>query len=115
MSIKAAILAATLATLIEVKSDNVPAGVFVKKLNIGEREVYANNIRKAKKNAINATAFCLITCDEQGQPIFTLADIDEVNKLPADLVLDVIEKFNQENGFVDKDKKTPAVDEAEKN
>lgn len=113
MSIKAAILATTLSAMIEVESDNVPAGVFVKKLNIGEREVYANNIKKAKKNAVNATAFCLIAYDEQGQPIFTLADVDEVNKLPADLVLDVIEKFNKENGFTDKDKN--AVDEAEKN
>lgn len=117
MSIKATILATLpiTPTLVEVQSNNVPEGVFVQKLSIGEREIYGNKLQKAKKNTINATAFCLVARDKKGQLIFTLDDVNEVNNLPGDLVMDVLEKFNQENGFVDKDKKTPAVDEAEKN
>lgn len=118
MNLKDKILALAVAnTIVAVTSDNVPEGIFVKKLSIGEREIYAKKIdkamKKSKENAMNALAFCLVACDEQGEPIFSEDDIDDVNKLPSDLVLDVLDTFNQINGFSQKSQK--AVDTAEKN
>lgn len=118
MNLKDKILALAVANaIVAVASDNVPEGIFVKKLSIGEREIYAKKIdkamKKSKENAMNALAFCLVACDEHGEPIFSEDDIDDVNKLPSDLVLDVLDTFNQINGFSQKSQK--AVDTAEKN
>lgn len=112
--LKATLLAFAAASLTPVKHDcpNIKDEIYVKKMSLGEREAYFKLIAPLKEN-VNATAFVEVVCDKDGNKVFTDDDIADINKLPGDFVLAVLDTFAEANGFAKN--ANAAVADAEKN
>lgn len=99
----------------EVAIPEWEGSVWVRSLTVGERDQIDSEFNAARnkgKTPDNLRARMIIKgcCDEAGQPLFTDADLPEINKLPATIlekIFDSILKINRIGAG--------AVDEAEKN
>lgn len=123
-SLKAQILAlATAVALEKVEVAGLDSPIYVKKLSVSECAGIADlgsqdedekgkgKKGKGKKDTGLANAFVLLSCDDKGEPLFSLDEVSEVEKLPFDLVNQVVSKGLAFNGMLEKDK----VDTLEKN
>jgi hypothetical protein len=75
------------------------ADVFVKRLTLGERDDYFEEMKNVKGKG-NVEAFIIALVDENNEPLFTLKDIDVVKTIPPVLTDAVILEFNIINRFV---------------
>ena len=80
---------------------------YIKRMTVAEREAYAAAVMGAPKGKSNATGFAHILVDQNGNRIFTDADIDAIGKLPEDVVIDALNEFNKTG--------RTTVEQAEKN
>lgn len=80
---------------------------YVKRFTVAERESYARAVLDAEDGLRNATGFVLIACDKNGELLFEEKDIEQIAKLPEDVVSEALSVFNTQ--------KLPTVEEAEKN
>jgi len=89
--------------------------VFVKRMTLGERDQYFEDMKEVTKAGGNgnAQAFIYAIATEDGEPMFTLADIEEVKSLPPVLTLSVINEFNIINRFINRDDGDEGADENE--
>lgn len=87
----------------EIQIEEWEGSVWVRSLTVGERDQIDSEFNAAKskgKTPDNLRARMLVKgcCDELGQPIFTEADLPEINKLPATIlekIFDGILKVNR--------------------
>ncbi|MGP9691055.1 hypothetical protein ACT3S4_04420 [Psychrobacter sp. AOP30-A2-5] len=87
------------------------ADVFVKRLTLGERDDYFEEMKNVKGKG-NVEAFIIALVDENNEPLFTLKDIDVVKTIPPVLTDAVILEFNIINRFVvKKPEKKDATDQ----
>lgn len=91
-----ALLAPSRLTIKELDAD-----VFVKRLTLGEREKYFEDM-KAVEGRGNVEAFIIAIVDENNEPLFTLDDIDVVKTIPPVLTEAVLFEFNTINRFIRK-------------
>lgn len=113
-SLKTQILAlATAITLEKVEVAGLDSPIYVKKLSVSECSQVADSDSQDKdeKGTGLAKSFVLLACDDKGKPLFGFDEVDEVKKLPFDLVSQVVDAGLKLNGMLDKDK----VDTHEKN
>lgn len=111
----AALFAASTAAL---KPKRVPlpemgGDVFVKRHTLEERDAFNDAIQGVEKTVQNAIGVTLVTCDEQGNLLFTPDDVDAVKGLASSVTTKILYEYNVANGFI-----TPldeAIDEAKKN
>lgn len=113
-SLKAQILAlATAVALEKVEVAGLDSPIYVKKLSVGECSQIAdlNHQDEGEKNTGLAKTFVLLARDDKGEPLFGLDEVGDVEKLPFELVNQVVSVGLKFNGMLDKDK----VDTHEKN
>lgn len=117
-SLKAQILAlATAVALEKVEVAGLDSPIYVKKLSVGECAGIADldsqdkDEDKNKKDTGLAKTFVLLARDDKGEPLFGLDEVGDVEKLPFELVNQVVSVGLKFNGMLNKDK----VDTHEKN
>lgn len=91
-----ALLAPSRLTIKELDAD-----VFVKRLTLGEREKYFEDMKKVEGRG-NVEAFIIAIVDENNEPLFTLDDIEVVKTIPPVLTEAVLLEFNTINRFIRK-------------
>lgn len=99
----------------EIQIPEWEGSVWVRSLTVGERDQIDSEFNAARskgRTPDNLRARMIIKgcCDEAGQPLFTEADLQEINKLPAttlEKIFDSILKINRIGAG--------AVEESEKN
>lgn len=84
--------------------------VFVKRLTLGERDQYFEDMKEVHGSG-NPEAFIYAILNEDGTPMFTRDDVEVVNSLPPALTSRVISEFNKLNRFINVDAKSDAKDE----
>lgn len=116
----AAIASSALLAPSRLTIEELDADVFVKRLTLGERDKYFEEMKKVEGKG-NVEAFIIALVDENNEPLFTLDDIDVVKTIPPVLTDAVILEFNIINRFVVKkpekkdDTNQPQEDEDLKN
>ena len=75
------------------------ADVFVKRMTLGEREKYFEDMKEVKGKG-NVEAFIIAIVDENNEPLFTLDDVEVVKTIPPVLFDAVIFEFNVINRFI---------------
>lgn len=99
----------------EVQIPEWEGSVWVRSLTVGERDQIDSEFNAARnkgKTPDNLRARMIIKgcCDEQGQALFTEADLAEINKLPATVLEKIFDSILRINRIG-----AGAVEEAEKN
>lgn len=77
------------------------ADVFVKRMTLGEREQYFEDMKEVVGKG-NIEAFIIAIVDENNEPLFTLDDVEVVKTIPPVLTDAVLAEFNIINRFVRK-------------
>lgn len=95
----AAIASSALLAPSRLTIEELDADVFVKRLTLGERDDYFEEMKNVKGKG-NVEAFIIALVDENNEPLFTLEDIDVVKTIPPVLTDAVILEFNIINRFV---------------
>ena len=95
----AAIASSALLAPSRLPIEELDADVFVKRLTLGERDKYFEEMKKVEGKG-NVEAFIIALVDENNEPLFTLDDIDVVKTIPPVLTDAVILEFNIINRFV---------------
>lgn len=106
-SLKTQILAlATAVALEKVEVAGLDSPIYVKKLSVSEclQVADSDSQDKDEKGTGLAKSFVLLACDDKGKPLFGLDEVGEVEKLPFDLVNQVVGVGLKFNGMLDKDK-----------
>lgn len=91
-----ALLAPSRLTIKELDAD-----VFVKRMTLGEREQYFEDMKEVAGKG-NIEAFIIAIVDENNEPLFTLDDVEVVKTIPPVLTDAVLSEFNIINRFVRK-------------
>ena len=89
-----AMLAPSRLTIKELDAD-----VFVKRMTLGEREKYFEDMKKVEGKG-NVEAFIIAIVDENNEPLFTLDDIEIIKTIPPVLTDAVLLEFNIINRFI---------------
>lgn len=89
-----AMLAPSRLTIKELDAD-----VFVKRMTLGEREKYFEDMKEVTGKG-NVEAFIIAIVDENNEPLFTLDDVEVVKTIPPVLFDAVIFEFNVINRFI---------------
>lgn len=93
--------------------EELDADVFVKRMTLGEREKYFEDMKEVEGKG-NVEAFIIAIVDENNEPLFTLDDIEVVKTIPPVLTDAVLLEFNTINRFIiKKPDKQPAVNDDE--
>lgn len=79
--------------------EELDADVFVKRMTLGEREQYFEDMKTVEGKG-NIEAFIIAIVDENNEPLFTLDDIEVVKTIPPVLTDAVIQEFNIINRFI---------------
>lgn len=104
---------AAILTPIRVSLPEIGGDVFVKRHTLAERDAFNDAIKGLEKTEQNAIGVTLVTCDEQGNLIFTSEDAKKIKGLPSSVTNKILYEYNVANGFI-----IPideAVDKAKKN
>ena len=75
------------------------ADVFVKRMTLGEREKYFEDMKDVTGKG-NVEAFIIAIVDENNEPLFTLDDVEVVKTIPPVLTDAVLLEFNTINRFI---------------
>lgn len=97
----AAIASSALLAPSRLPIEELDADVFVKRLTLGEREKYFEDMRQVEGKG-NVEAFIIAIVDEKNEPLFTLDDIEVVKTIPPILTEAVLFEFNKINRFITK-------------
>lgn len=104
-------LLAGLSAINEPKKINIAefdGDIFIRQISVGEQEQIAKHLEQQKGNNM-ALSFIFGVCDEKGNRLFSLDDLDSINQINFKAMLSVIKEINKLNGL-DTD-----TDEHEKN
>lgn len=97
----AAIASSTLLAPSRLPIKELDADVFVKRMTLGEREQYFEDMKEVVGKG-NIEAFIIAIVDENNEPLFTLDDVEVVKTIPPVLTDAVLAEFNIINRFVRK-------------
>ena len=91
---------------VTIKPVDLPIGrVYVRSLPHNVREAYLMDINGVNNGGVpnlvdsEPKFACLVLCDKDGKPLFTLADLPEVTKLDYDVITKINEVGGPINGF----------------
>ena len=79
--------------------EELDADVFVKRMTLGEREKYFEDMKDVTGKG-NVEAFIIAIVDENNEPLFTLDDVEVVKTIPPVLTDAVLLEFNTINRFI---------------
>ena len=108
----AAIAASAMLTPSRLPIPDLDADVFVKRMTLGERDKYFEDMKEVEGKG-NVEAFIIAIVDENNEPLFTLDDVEVVKTIPPVLTDAVLLEFNTINRFIIKkpDKQAAANDD----
>lgn len=104
---------AAIITPVRVELSEIGGDVFVKRHTLAERDAFNDAIKDLEKTEQNAIGVTLVTCDEQGNLLFTADDAEQIKGLPSSVTNKILYEYNVANGFIMPINE--AVDEAKKN
>jgi len=91
---------AAILTPIRVSLPEIGGDVFVKRHTLAERDAFNDAIKGLEKTEQNAIGVTLVTCDEQGELIFTPEYAEKVKGLPSSVTNKILYEYNVANGFI---------------
>ncbi|OAV09496.1 phage tail assembly chaperone family protein, TAC [Moraxella catarrhalis] len=94
-------LLAGLSAINEPKKINIAefdGDIFIRQISVGEQEQIAKQLEKEKGNNM-ALSFIFGVCDEKGNRLFSLDDLDSINQINFKAMLSVIKQINKLNGL----------------
>lgn len=97
----ASALLAGLAVINEPKKINISdfnGDIYIRQISVGEQEQIAKHLEKEKGNNM-ALSFIFGVCDEKGNRLFTIDDLDKINQINFKAMLSVIKEINKLNGL----------------
>ena len=95
----AAIASSAMLTPSRLTIEELDADVFVKRMTLGEREQYFEDMKEVEGKG-NVEAFIIAIVDENNEPLFTLDDVEVVKTIPPVLTDAVLLEFNTINRFI---------------
>lgn len=90
--------------------EDLDADVFVKRMTLGEREKYFEDMKEVEGKG-NVEAFIIAIVDENNEPLFTIDDVEVVKTIPPVLTDAVLLEFNTINRFIVKKPKNQDDDD----
>ncbi|UZA15848.1 phage tail assembly chaperone family protein, TAC [Moraxella bovis] len=97
-------LLAGLSAINEPKKINIAdfnGDIYIRQITVGEQEQIAKHLEKEKGNNM-ALSFIFGVCDEKGNRLFTIDDLDKINQINFKAMLSVIKEINKLNGLDEK-------------
>lgn len=97
----ASALLAGLSAINEPKKINIAdfnGDIYIRQISVGEQEQIAKHLEKEKGNNM-ALSFIFGVCDEKGNRLFTIDDLDKINQINFKAMLSVIKEINKLNGL----------------
>lgn len=94
-------LLSSLSAVNEPKKINIPefdGDIYIRQISVGEQEQIAKHLEKQKGNNI-ALSFIFGVCDEKGNRLFTIDDLEKINQINFKAMLSVIKEINKLNGL----------------
>lgn len=94
-------LLATLTAMNEPQKITIPefdGDIYIRQISVGEQEQIAKYLEKQKGNNM-ALSFIFGVCDDKGNRLFTLDDLDKINQINFKAMLSVIKEINKLNGL----------------
>lgn len=101
---KASIATALLASLSVInkpKKINIAefdGDIYIRQITVGEQEQIAKHLEKEKGNNM-ALSFIFGVCDEKGNRLFTIDDLDKISQINFKAMLSIIKEINKLNGL----------------
>lgn len=97
-------LLAGLSAINEPKKINIPefdGDIYIRQISVGEQEQISKHLEKEEGNSM-ALSFIFGVCDEKGNRLFTIDDLDKINQINFKAMLAIIKGINKLNGLDDK-------------
>lgn len=97
-------LLAGLSAINEPKKINIAdfnGDIYIRQITVGEQEQIAKYLEKEKGNNM-ALSFIFGVCDEKGNRLFTIDDLEKINQINFKAMLSVIKEINKLNGLDEK-------------
>jgi hypothetical protein len=104
-SLMAALTASAVLKPERVTIEALGGDLFAKRMTVGERDDYFDEMAEVTTGSGNAEAFARAVVDEDGVNLFDANDIDDlaiIRKLPPEVVTEVLQKFYTVNRFTSK-------------
>lgn len=105
---KAKLAAALLASLTDSnkpKKINIPefnGDIYIRQITVGEQAEFVEIIKQNKASDL-AITFIFGVCDENGNRLFTIDDLEQVNKINFHTMMKIAKEINQFNGVTKDD------------
>lgn len=104
---KAKLATALLASLSEkqTKKINIPefeGDIYIRQITVGEQAELVETVEQGKASDL-ATTFIFGVCDENGNRLFSLDDLEQVNKINFHTMMKIAKEINQFNGVTKDD------------
>lgn len=84
---------------VRVHLPSMGGDVFVKRHTLAEREDFNDRITEAEKEDKNAIGVILVTCDEDGELLFSEDDLEQIKCLPSNVTTEILYRYNMANGL----------------
>lgn len=94
-------LLASLSAINEPKKINIAefdGDIYIRQITVGEQEQIAKHLEKEKGNNM-ALSFIFGVCDEKGNRLFTIDDLDKISQINFKAMLPIIKEINKLNGL----------------
>lgn len=94
-------LLASLSVINEPKKINIAefdGDIYIRQITVGEQEQIAKHLEKEKGNNM-ALSFIFGVCDEKGNRLFTIDDLDKISQINFKAMLSIIKEINKLNGL----------------
>ncbi|WAJ74574.1 phage tail assembly chaperone family protein, TAC [Moraxella bovis] len=94
-------LLAGLSAINEPKKINIAdfnGDIYIRQITVGEQEQIAKHLEKEKGNNM-ALSFIFGVCDEKGNRLFTIDDLDKISQINFKAMLPIIKEINKLNGL----------------
>lgn len=97
-------LLAGLSVINEPKKINIAdfnGDIYIRQISVGEQEQIAKHLEEKTGNNM-ALSFIFSVCDEKGNRLFTIDDLEKINQINFKAMLSVIKEINKLNGLDEK-------------
>lgn len=82
----------------KIKIAEFDGDIYIRQITVGEQEQIAKHLEKEKGNNM-ALSFIFGVCDEKGNRLFTIDDLDKISQINFKAMLSIIKEINKLNGL----------------
>lgn len=82
----------------KINIDEFDGDIYIRQITVGEQEQIAKHLEKEKGNNM-ALSFIFGVCDNKGNRLFTIDDMEKINQINFKAMLSVIKEINKLNGL----------------